>query len=358
MPTQILSGIDWFSEMIPAWTRFLVPALTEVMEKEARSPTVLLLGCHEARSALWLLESAFRADGRRWPARSASPPLSCHVTVVEPFDYARPDRTKPVPAPERRRLMDNLGPYVVRGDARVIVDRSYADVLTSSVQEAVYDAVAIDARGNSRDALQTMVLAWPHVRRGGGVMIVSNYTFSKEHDARCPRRGIDAFMDAYSDDLRVLATQWHVFIARLRVPRVVPGCASEYFPNDHEVPVVIYTVPGCRFCLQAKALLTSQGYQYQEVDVQGDPVRREALRVACGGATSVPQIFIDGVHVGGCDELHARLLGPSERPVLRGAKDAGKVTVGRGQQVGHRSHRVHVAKPALKGRALGVKAAA
>ncbi|GAB4284111.1 MAG: glutaredoxin 3 [Roseovarius sp.] len=70
-------------------------------------------------------------------------------------------------------------------------------------------------------------------------------------------------------------------------------------------PVEIYTSPFCGFCHAAKKLLRQKGVSYTEIDVMRDPARKaEMIRRANGGRT-VPQIFIGGVHVGGCDELYA-----------------------------------------------------
>ena len=69
--------------------------------------------------------------------------------------------------------------------------------------------------------------------------------------------------------------------------------------------IEIYTKFLCPFCSRAKALLTSKGVSYDEIDVTMDAsLRRTMIDRANGGAT-VPQIFIDGRHVGGCDDLHA-----------------------------------------------------
>ena len=69
--------------------------------------------------------------------------------------------------------------------------------------------------------------------------------------------------------------------------------------------VDIYTTMWCPYCARAKSLLAKKGVAYHEIDVDGQPGRRaEMVRRAHGGRT-VPQIFIDGEHVGGCDDLHA-----------------------------------------------------
>ncbi len=69
-------------------------------------------------------------------------------------------------------------------------------------------------------------------------------------------------------------------------------------------PVTIYTSSWCPFCIKALHLLDSKGVSYQNISVDGRPeIRQEMTEKA--GRTSVPQIWIDDHHVGGCDELHA-----------------------------------------------------
>jgi glutaredoxin 3 len=69
--------------------------------------------------------------------------------------------------------------------------------------------------------------------------------------------------------------------------------------------VEIYTSPFCGYCSRAKSLLQRKGVAYEEIDVMANGARRDEMVKRAGGRTSVPQIFIDGEHVGGCDDLHA-----------------------------------------------------
>jgi glutaredoxin 3 len=69
--------------------------------------------------------------------------------------------------------------------------------------------------------------------------------------------------------------------------------------------VEIYTTPTCPYCIAAKALLSKKGVSYEETDVSRDPELRTAMTRRAGGRRSVPQIFIDSLHVGGSDDLHA-----------------------------------------------------
>ena len=68
--------------------------------------------------------------------------------------------------------------------------------------------------------------------------------------------------------------------------------------------VVIYTTPYCPFCVRAKYLLEQKNVDYTEIDVSDSPAKREEMQKKTN-RTSVPQIFIDDIAIGGCDELYA-----------------------------------------------------
>ncbi len=68
--------------------------------------------------------------------------------------------------------------------------------------------------------------------------------------------------------------------------------------------IEIYTTPWCGYCARAKALLEKKGATYQETDVMEDSVKRAEMRER-SKRTTVPQIFINGQHIGGSDELAA-----------------------------------------------------
>ena len=70
-------------------------------------------------------------------------------------------------------------------------------------------------------------------------------------------------------------------------------------------PVEIYTSPYCGYCLRAKRLLAQKGVAFAETDVSGDMALRAEMIQRAGGRRTVPQIFIGGTHIGGCDELYA-----------------------------------------------------
>ena len=68
--------------------------------------------------------------------------------------------------------------------------------------------------------------------------------------------------------------------------------------------IEIYTTPFCPFCHRAKALLGKKGVAFQEFDVMMDAQRRKEMESRSGGRGSVPQVFVDGVHLGDCNKLY------------------------------------------------------
>ena len=68
--------------------------------------------------------------------------------------------------------------------------------------------------------------------------------------------------------------------------------------------VELYTTPICAYCGAAKDLLRRKGVAFTEFNVMGDAEKRREMIARAGGRMTVPQIFIGGVYVGGCDELY------------------------------------------------------
>ena len=69
--------------------------------------------------------------------------------------------------------------------------------------------------------------------------------------------------------------------------------------------VEIYTTAICPYCVSAKNFLKQRGLDWEEFRVDTDPARREEMLVRSGGRRTVPQIFVNGTHVGGFDDLVA-----------------------------------------------------
>ena len=69
--------------------------------------------------------------------------------------------------------------------------------------------------------------------------------------------------------------------------------------------IEIYSGDYCPYCDRAKALLKQRGLEFTEYNVQGELHRRVEMAERAPGARTIPQIFINDRHVGGCDELYA-----------------------------------------------------
>ena len=70
------------------------------------------------------------------------------------------------------------------------------------------------------------------------------------------------------------------------------------------VNIEIYTWSSCPFCFRAKALLDKKQVNYQEYLIDGNDIEREKMADRANGRNSLPQIFIDEEHIGGCDDLY------------------------------------------------------
>ena len=69
--------------------------------------------------------------------------------------------------------------------------------------------------------------------------------------------------------------------------------------------IEIYTTSICPFCHAAKKLLNEKGVDFSEISLSKEPHLRDRMIERANGARTVPQIFIDNAHIGGCDDLYA-----------------------------------------------------
>jgi glutaredoxin 3 len=76
-------------------------------------------------------------------------------------------------------------------------------------------------------------------------------------------------------------------------------------PENVKAAVEIYTWQTCPFCIRAKILLLWKGVKFTEYKIDGDGGARIRMAERANGRRSVPQIFINNQHIGGCDDLYA-----------------------------------------------------
>src|SRR5215468_6913290 len=84
-----------------------------------------------------------------------------------------------------------------------------------------------------------------------------------------------------------------------------PNAAGETAAGMVMAKVEIYTTMLCPYCYRAKKLLAERGADFTEIDVMMDQNLRKEMMTRANGRRTVPQIFINGTHVGGSDELYA-----------------------------------------------------
>jgi len=67
--------------------------------------------------------------------------------------------------------------------------------------------------------------------------------------------------------------------------------------------VLVYMRPTCGYSQRAMSLLRKKGVQFETVDISANPERRQEMIDRSNGRSTVPEIFINGRHIGGCDDL-------------------------------------------------------
>ncbi len=82
--------------------------------------------------------------------------------------------------------------------------------------------------------------------------------------------------------------------------------------------VIVYATKFCPYCVSAKKLLRKKGVKFKEIDVTFNPGLREEMTRRANGRHTVPQIFINGRHIGGCDDLYALDKAGRLDPLLNG----------------------------------------
>jgi glutaredoxin 3 len=69
--------------------------------------------------------------------------------------------------------------------------------------------------------------------------------------------------------------------------------------------IIVYSGPFCPYCTKAKALLDKKNVSYEDFNVKEDSVKFDEMLSRSSGRKTIPQIFINGQHIGGCDDLYA-----------------------------------------------------
>lgn len=86
--------------------------------------------------------------------------------------------------------------------------------------------------------------------------------------------------------------------------------------------IEIYTWRSCPFCIRAKQLLAKKGVDFTEYSIDGDEAARKQMAQRANGRRSVPQIFINDCHIGGCDDIYDLDFQGKLDPLLTSAQGA------------------------------------
>jgi glutaredoxin 3 len=90
----------------------------------------------------------------------------------------------------------------------------------------------------------------------------------------------------------------------------VAGCIyNSQQPINHQESIMakieVYSTDVCPYCVRAKKLLTKKGAEFTEINVSNNSELRDSMMKRANGRQTVPQIFINDQHIGGCDDLYA-----------------------------------------------------
>lgn len=207
---------DWFSEHEAAYDQILAPRLAS----SSRNSSALVIGSVEGRTVEWLVRHMKNIVVLESPLTKRDREPRCVVT--RGIGVSVSEETV------RRTLKSNLKKLAARHpDSKIrLVESPTTRGLIEIASENEFDVIYIDSM-SSKHALECGVIAFTMLKPGG-VMVFTNYTHGKTHDASCPRRGIDGFLDAYVNEIQVLRTAFHLFLERRIEPFAMPiPCHAE-----------------------------------------------------------------------------------------------------------------------------------
>lgn len=198
---------DWFTNNIPRWTKHL-KNLIQKGKKE--SLNALELGSFEGRSAIWTLENILVHP-------------NSHLTCIDSYNTAGTKRQQSL---AQQRFLKNTQSF--GNKVQLIVKDTRTALKSPTLLQQEFDFIYIDASRHSKNVLEDAILALP-LLKVGGYMVFDDYTTSKDHDYVCPKKGIDAFLDIFHDELKVENTSWQVILRKKQPKRKPKACHSELF---------------------------------------------------------------------------------------------------------------------------------
>ena len=187
---------DHFSNNIPRWKKHVIPRFN------GKECNALFIGPCEGRAPIWFLENLPNA----------------HAMCIERFEEKTFTLFK-----QNIRGFKNRCKYL---------NMSFKDGLIKlhSKTPNQFDFVFIDT-ANSKEVLEALVLAYP-LLKFKGLLIVDDYTNSKEHISNCPKPAVDSFMNIYAPYMKALEFSWQAILLKRSKPLPWHKCNSEYYHED------------------------------------------------------------------------------------------------------------------------------
>lgn len=191
--------VDWFTNNLPLWTKLFKTSVNKPIN-------FLEIGTYEGRSAIWALENVLTHPDSK---------MTCVDDWKTPGTFQR----------FKKNISSNPA---FKGKVQIYKGQARDSLKHPNILKQQYDVIYIDADLHSSSVMEHAVLAFP-LLKPGGYIIFDDYTYSKHRDNRCPKQAIDAFINAYADDIRVITARWQVVVQKHKHPRPHKPCRSEFY---------------------------------------------------------------------------------------------------------------------------------
>jgi predicted O-methyltransferase YrrM len=176
---------------------------------------ILEIGTFEGRSAIWILQNLCKHPDSK---------LYC----VDHWLYKGEHNSDTY-----KTFKKNIEPY----KDKVIVLKGHSSHMLRRLNKPQFDFIYIDANRHSQNVLEDAVLSFP-LLKPNAIMILDDYTHNKEHNINCPKPGIDAFMNMYANQIKVLHTKWQVVLQKRETPLLKSPCYSEFYNEPKTTPTI------------------------------------------------------------------------------------------------------------------------
>ena len=198
--------VDWFSNNEERWLKYF-KKLKDVPIK------ALEIGSFEGRSAVWMLENILTHP-------------DSYLTCIDDFSLKQHGRRRFYATSIKKHFIENTKDFTGKLS---LIEQSSRDVLKRiDILLQRFDFIYIDGNRHAKNVLEDAILCFPLLNENGYI-VFDDYTNSKEHDYTCPKKGIDAFLDMYNDELKVIHTSWQVIAKKVKAKTNHKQCKSEYF---------------------------------------------------------------------------------------------------------------------------------